>query len=518
MGKYNTSGYSESGASRYKRAMRDFIANSLSAIEDIDDNNRTLRQRARMLYMSGSVGTSAINSTRTKVVGTGLTLKTAVDRELLGLSEDEAKAWQKRTEAEFKLWEKNCDALGISDFSSLQQLVLKSWLMSGDVFALVKAGDPSPVNPYALRLHVIEADRISTPNWSKGGNSIAFAETEGVVPDKKPGAGRRIHDGVEVDEGGRVTAYYICDRYPGAYATGGEWTRVEAVGKATGLPNVLHVMESERPEQYRGVPYLTPVIEKILQLRRYSESELMSALVQSFFTAWIETDTDKTEFPLNDPGPTPPLPEEVPGVKSEDEYQMGPGTVVHLNPGEKVQFGSPQIPTAGFDTFVKTISRDVGAALEIPYEVLLKEFTKSYSASRGALIEAWETFKMRRHWLVNSFCQPVYERWLAEAVARGRISAPGFFDDPLIRAAWCGAQWIGPVQGQLDPKKEAEAALVLASYGVKTYEQVTRELGGGDFEANAGQLKRENELLKEAGASAFQTGPDEDPDPEDGEE
>lgn len=516
MSNYKSSGYSESGASWVKRAMRDFRAASLSPIEDIDDNNGTLRQRARILYMSGSVGTSAINSARTKVVGTGLTLKTAIDREFLGITEEAAKAWQKRTEAEFRIWCRRCDALGLSDFSEIQQLILKSWLMSGDVFTLFKAADPTPDNPYSLRLHVIEADRICTPTWATGKSYWNLGMTEGTVPEGKPGAGRRIHDGVEVNRDGMVTAYYICDRYPDSLMiTDAEWTRIEARGALTGLPAILHVMESERPEQYRGVPFLTPVIEKILQLRRYSESELMSALIQSFFTAWVETGSDTSEFPLNDPGPSP---EGHPERENEDEYQMGPGQIVHLKPGEKVQFGSPQIPTAGFDTFVKTISRDIGAALEEPYEVLLKEFTSSYSASRGALLEAWEAFKMRRNWLVNSFCQPVYERFLAEAVARGRIIAPGFFEDPLVRAAWCGAQWIGPIQGQLDPKKEAEAALLLASYGVKTYEQITRELGGGDFEANAAQLARENEMLRAAGAAAFQPGPDEDSDPEDGEE
>lgn len=57
-------------------------------------------------------------------------------------------------------------------------------------------------------------------------------------------------------------------------------------------------MDSERPDQYRGVPYLAQVIEPLLQLRRYTESELMAALVQSFFTAWIETETDPSGTPF----------------------------------------------------------------------------------------------------------------------------------------------------------------------------------------------------------------------------
>lgn len=85
-------------------------------------------------------------------------------------------------------------------------------------------------------------------------------------------------------------------------------------------------------------------------------------------------------------------------------------------------------------------------------------------------------------WFVNDFCQPIYELFMAEAVALGRINAPGFHADPLLREAWCGARWIGPVQGSLDPKKEAEAALMLTNRAIKTNDQgharnVWRRLG-----------------------------------------
>lgn len=101
------------------------------------------------------------------------------------------------------------------------------------------------------------------------------------------------------------------------------------------------------------------------------------------------------------------------------------------------------------DGFVTSICRQIGAALEIPYELLLKNFTSSYSASRGALLEAWKMFKMRRDWLSNGFCQPIYEEFLAEGIAKGRIYAPGFFADPMARKAYCGAEWNGPSQGQI---------------------------------------------------------------------
>ena len=506
-------GYSEAGASLERRSMRGFTPQSGSPNEDINRNNYTLRQRARVLYMSSTVATAAINTNRTKVIGTGLVLNSTIDREVLGMSAEEAKIWQRRTEAEFRLWagkKHNCDAIGMNDFAGLQQLGLKSWLLSGDVFPVLKHYKRTPTNPYSLRVHLVEADRVSTPAEYGGGYSVS-GFFEGVVPEGKPGAGHKIYDGVEVDENGMVVAYYIRNTYPFEIVVGEtKWTRVLVYGERTGLPNILHIMDSERPDQYRGVPYLAPVIETLLQLRRYTESELMAALVQSFFTAWIETGTDNSKIPLNvaDPVGVDEAPgdainieiSEEDGDEGENDYRLGPGTVTHLAPGEKVHFGSPNIPTTGFDAFVKTFCRLIGAALELPYDVLIKEFNSSYSASRGALLESWEAFKMRRKWFVGDFCQPIYEVWLAEAVALGRIKAPGFFDDPLVRAAWCRANWIGPVQGQLDPIKEARAAIMLINSGIKTHSQVTREMSGGDWETNVEQLKRENEMLREARA------------------
>ena len=493
------SGYSEAGASSVRRALKGFKAVSSSPNEDINWNNFTMRQRARMLYMSSPVAASAIKTNRTKVVGTGLTLKSSIEHKALGITPEAAKEWQQNTEREFALWankRENCDAIGMNDFSGLQQLVVTSWLMNGDVFALFQWYRETPTNPYQLRVHLIEADRISTPV------SAGVTPIRNMTDGKNIKTGLRIYDGVEIDKHGMVVAYHVCDTYPNQLVRDKmEWKRVVAYGKRTGLPMILHIMDSERCDQYRGVTYLAPVIESLLNISRYTQSEIMAALIQSFFTAWIKTNTSAASIPINEVG-YGDAEEEVPDSNDshlENEYEMGPGTVLHLKPDEEVVFGNPNIPTQGFDIFFKVICREIGAALEIPYDTLLKEFNASYSASRAALMEAWEAFKMRRSMLVNMFCQPVYERWLCEAVAIGRIKAPGFFTDPRIRAAWCKARWIGPVQGQLDPTKEVKADILAVAHGFKTHEQVTREIGGGDWNENMEQLAHENQVKADAG-------------------
>ena len=132
--------------------------------------------------------------------------------------------------------------------------------------------------------------------------------------------------------------------------------------------------------------------------------------------------------------------------------------------------------------------------------IIEKKFYKNITKDlfRAALLEAWKRFKASRDWLSREFCQPVYELFLTEAVALGRIEAPGFLEDPIVRRAWCGADWNGPAQGMLDPTKEVEAAQMRVENGFSTREEETIGLTGGNFKRNAQQLKRENQMLKEA--------------------
>lgn len=517
-------GYNEAGASFERKALRAFLPASASPTEDILPAIGVLRRRSRLLYMSTPLATAAIDTNRTHVIGSGLKMQATIDLNVLGISEEEARKWQQRTEAEFELWAsrpENCDALGLNTFYEMQALAFKSSDMSGDVFTLMKRAQRTKMNPYTLRLHLIEADRICTPTAFLNG---LLDGTEAIIPDdtdedgkKKPGAGHRVFDGVEVDEDGKIVAYHICSRYPdGLFLSleSTEWYRVPVRGEQTGLPNILHIFNSERPEQYRGVPFLARVIEPLLQLRRCTDSELMAALVRSFFTAWVVTENGGNDIPMNEVrSEGPPELTRILTPEGPDEYRMAPGTVLHLKKGETVNFGNPSIQTIGFDSFVKIFCRLIGASLEIPYDVLVKEFDSSYSASRGALMEAWEAFKMRRSWFISDFCQPVYEIWLAEAVALGRIKAPGFFSDPLLRAAWCGAKWVGPVSVSLDPVKETKAAVAQMSAAIKTGQQVAQELGGGDYDENITKRKAEMQRLIDAGLVMPDPNANTEPDP-----
>lgn len=480
-------GYGASGASKTRRALKGMAGLSGSPQQDIDFNNYTLRQRGRLMYMSNPVATSAIHTHRTNTIGVGLIPNPRPDITYLGMTEEEAMNWTRQVKNEFALWadkKRACDATGTSNFYELQQMLLQSWLTSGDVFVLIKQKEMNGY-PYNLRLMPVEADRCATPLIS------GIAE---FTTGKNEETGNLIYDGVEVDKDGMPVAYHFRNRHPLDYtAVEEDWQRIEAEGKTTGLPNVLHIMTASRPEQYRGVSFLAPVIIPLLQLGRFTEAELAAAVVNAFFTVYITSETDGN--PLNEAYGDDQ--EEV--SDNDNEYEMGPGQVNFLKPGEGVQPVKAEHPSGGFAQFTEAVCSQIGAALEIPREILLKQFQASYSASRGALLEAWKSFKTYRKWFVNDFCDPVYELWMSEAVAKGRVYAPGFFSDPATKAAWLKVQWIGPSQGMLEPIKEINAELIACRNGISTYEDSALRINGSDFEANVERLAQERAVMEKYG-------------------
>lgn len=207
-------GYSHGGASYTKKALKGFRVESGSPSEDINANNYTMRQRSRILYQTAPIATAALKRQRTNIVGSGLRLKSTIDRDLLGLSQEQAAVWQRTVQREFSLWANNkraCDATGVNNFYGMQQLVALSWPMSGDVFALVKRAEVTPLTPYSLRLHLIEADRVRTPEVT-GGGAVRGNPLLANITTAKQSNGNTIYDGVEVDGSGAIVAYGHGDR------------------------------------------------------------------------------------------------------------------------------------------------------------------------------------------------------------------------------------------------------------------------------------------------------------------
>lgn len=449
-----------------------------SADSDLLPDLAVLRDRARDLVRNAPLAGGAVNTVVSNVVGTGLMLQAQIDRAVLGLTADAAAQWQKGAEREWRLWcsSPECDITRTQNFYELQDLVFRATLESGDVFTLLPYVR-RPGQAYGLKLQVIEADRVCNPKFQI---------------DKLPFVG-----GVELEATGAPVAYHILRTHPGDLLGGREWDRYLAFGPNTGRRAVLHLFRRLRPGQNRGVPYLAPVIETLKQLDRYTEAEIMAAVVSGLFTVFVHSEGPGLDL-ANQQG----MGKETGAAAGDTDAKLANGAIIDLGPNEKIETADPGRPNTAFDPFVLAILRQVGVALELPFEVLVKHFTASYSAARAALLEAWRFYRVRRSWLADKFCQPVYETWLAEAVASGRVVAPGFFADPLVRAAWCGAAWNGDGPGSIQPLLEMEAAEKRIELGVSSLQAEVAEYNGRDWEAVHEQRAREKAARVSAGLEA----------------
>ncbi len=488
------SGYSHGAASRRRTWAKRYHSDSGSAKEDIEENRKLLRERSRDLAMNAPFASAAVNSTRTNCVGSGLVPKPKIDHEFLGISQEEANRLQGLIKKEFAVWAEStlCDNNDQNNFYELQQIVFNEWLRNGESFVLVKYGEKLPYMPYRFQLKLVEADRVCTKGSYDG-------EYDGY--DRKEENGNTVMNGVEIDKTGKVIAYHIATEFPGEYGSiKQEWRRVEKRGKRTGNPNILHVFNAERADQYRGVPFLAPVIQTVKQLTRYTEAEIMAAVINSMFAIFITTETGEVIRGFAGDG------EELDGRQEDgsaegedDEIKVGSGTVHFLKEGEAVHAVETAHPSGDYGAFISSMALQIGAALEIAPEVLLKKFSNNFSASKGALNETWKAFRMRRKWFVDDFCQAVYELWFNEAVSTGRINAPGYFNNILIKKAYTNVTWNGPSQGHLNPLQEVNAAVARIDNGLSTHEDECTSMNGSDYEENIRVLRTENALLAEAG-------------------
>lgn len=467
------------GADKSRRQQSQWVRPSSDADSVIQRDLPTLRDGSHDAVRNFPLATGAINTVCTNVIGTGLRMKAQIDRNVLNMTPEQADEWEAHTEGEFYLWADSveCDAARTNNFFAQQELAYRSAKEAGDVLTLTPFIERTG-SPYDLKLKMIESERLSNRDNKK--------DTVSKV------------GGVSKGTNGDPTHYDILKQHPGNIHSLGkkEWDTVKAFGEKTGRRNVIHLFKQLRPGQTRGVPYLTPVIEAIKQLADFTDNEVEAAVLSSAYTVFHKSKYNNGASSLDALDP-----DKAAGTGSvpTDQLKIGGGLIIGIGADDEIDFFDPKRPNTAFDPFVQAILRQIGVALEIPFEILIKHFTASYSAARGALLEAWKFFRKERAWFVAHYCKPIYEIWMDEAVAKGRIFAPGYFDNPAIRKAYLGTVWTGPPPGQIDPLKEGMSSKLLVENDFSTRAEETMKLNGGDFEKNLPQRIKEERMRREGG-------------------
>ena len=459
-----------------------------SADADLLPELGTIVPRSRDLARNTGIASGAMQTYRDNIVGNILRLSSKPDYRLLGKTRDWARDWGNGVEAQFSTWSETgeCDAGRTLDLLGLTQQALGGAMLNGDALAL-PLWLPRADARWSTRVMMIEADRLSTP----------------------PGMESRknLRNGIESDEYGAPIAYWIMKSHPGdAYAAYGryfptpdEWERIPAF-TPWGRRRLIHLHDKDRTGQSRGKPIVTAVMREFKMAGHYATTELQAAVSNSLIAAFLESNLDSES--------TATLFGEKPGEtwnKNMGEFRasLKGGAVIPLPVGAKLSSFTPSRPNAAFEAFMEAVYRHIGVGLNIPYELLLKDFSKTnYSSARAALLEAWRYFLGRRSWLIRYWLRPIYELWMEEAVNAGAVDAPDYYAQ---RYAYLRSKWIFAGRGWVDPVKEAQAAKIRMDAGLSTLEIECAEQGL-DWEEVLDQREIEhNELEKRGLLPAFAT-------------
>jgi len=433
--------------------------------------------RVEDLYSNDGTARSGVNSIATNVIGSGLTPQSVISAARLGLEPEGVKDVQDQMEWLWAEWCTQAHYREQMSFEDLQLLGLRSLIRTGEMIHL-PVMDERPGCRFALRLQDIRPARLRTP-WDKQFDPL-------------------MHDGVEISRTGVPLAYWIASPAPSltmlydSSLTSGEFRRIpDRIGHRRGL---FHLFRPEAEEQFRGVSCLAPAVKFFRHLNDSLDYELMAQIVSAAFPVFIGLE--------NGPQALPGYVQEESGEQQEKQYyqEVLPGGIIYGNRGEKPEVLESKRPSANFLNFCDLVLRIMASALEIPYEVLTKDFSKTtYSSARAALLEAWRVYEVYRAFFVRHYCQPIWCMVQEEAWLRGYLTlpagAPDFYE---AMPYWCNARWIGPARGYIDPTKEIAANIAAIEAGLMSRSEAIAERGG-DIDEVASQLARERQLYADLG-------------------
>ena len=433
------------------------------------------------LYRRTVPGKMIIDAITRQTIGKGLTPMSAPERDLLGWTEEQTYKFCKQSEAFWRITTNNCsyDWYGKNNGKQLQQMAFKNILIAGDTLQHLgfRRTQREVILPYCQLISgrmVTQSDKQDT---------------------------KRMTGGVELDAAGRELAYYlrVIDNERNDTL---DTRRVQRYNPRTGRLqyNLISIQRSD-PGIIRGIPFLTTLKGSILGVGKFQDNHLLQSTVQNIFTAFIETDKDAVRSPVNTFKDKVLQAGAKPDPQDPKKYDMGSGLVVELDPGQHANLAQRQAQGEDYQAYLQANIGLIASACGLSYETVMNSFNASYSASRAGISVAEKNNAILREEFVNKFCEPMWAQVIDYGVLTGRIEAPGYLEDPMIRKAALATTWVGVTPPQVDPLKDVNAYGTAIKLGICTRSFAVRQLWGMDFAEVVDDLERENRRLEKAGLS-----------------
>ena len=431
-----------------QRRLKGFVTSRAHVNALIAASGPEMNARARWLVRNNGYAANAIESWAANTVGDGISPNSTISQ-------------ASRKDAVQRLWlawTDDADAEGLTDFYGLQRRAAREVFMTGEVFLRFRPRRPEDGLVVPLQVQMLPSEMLPLAHNSIDGN------------------GNVIRQGIEFDRVGRRVAFHFLRRHPG------DSTDPELAGETVRVPasEVLHVIDPVEAGQLRGVSRFAPAIVKLFLLDQYDDAELDRKKVAAMYAMFVTS-----------PAPDNPL------APPDEEYEVAPGQVVRLDPGEDVTVSAPADSGSTYEPFQYRTLLQISAALGIPYGYLSNDGAKgNFSNSRLSLIEFRRRVSAWQHSvMVFQMCRPVWARFMDTAVLASALRLPGY---DRRRAEYLACNWLPTKWDWVDPLKDANAEIAQIEAGLKSRTQAIAERGY-DAEQVDAEIARERDRERRLG-------------------
>lgn len=266
--------------------------------------------------------------------------------------------------------------------------------------------------------------------------------------------GTTTRQGVIRDSMGRTLGYRVLSEHPAdGSVTGRNGLRLANSYITLSAERADLVFATDRPEQLRGIPPMATVVIDHRHLMAYRETEVTRARIQASVAFWMK---GVGNAPMTASGEDGQLVDWV----GNPIDSLEAGMTMRIPRDSEIGCTSAAVPGPAYSMVVEDLLRSCAAGLNVSYETLAADYSKSnFSSSRASNIEERRGVEDMQEFLWRRIYQRVYQDLIRWGVAQGRITVPA----DVSPAALMRHNIIAAGSAYVNPSQEATASAVQLS-------------------------------------------------------
>lgn len=415
----------------------------------------SLRQQARNLEQNFDLAESVLAILEDRIVGPGIypTPQVKLMNGELAVKTNEALARL------HKEWARRPEVTHEHSLASLQRLTVRSKYRDGEIFhqrlmGKVRGLDHGTKVPYSLE--PLEAD---------------------YVPSDYDDDQKGITHGVKKNSWGRPVAYFVYKAHPGDIR--GTTMVMPSEVKSVKASKMFHLKLTKRFQQTRGISVFAAVFNRFEDIKEIDETERVAARIAASLAMYIKKGTPEL-YTAPDTGDT------------YREIDISPGmTFDGLREGEDVGSIASNRPNTDVIPFLEANKRSGAGGVGVSYSSFSKNYEGTFSSQRQELSESNAHYEILWQDLVDTFCQPVWEDFVAAAMLSGIDAKEDIDPDTLYDAVHSR-----PPTPWIDPGKEMKGIAQELKLEISSKDEVIRRRGK-DPDAVRRQIQLEKQQAAE---------------------